>query len=80
MHIFGLFFLVSISIAFKLSYIWINLAYNVTSCDLDRLNTARRAFITLICGPRSHYPSQCGPCIGLNLRPLLYLLYLEGYE
>jgi hypothetical protein len=35
-------------------------------------NAARRAVFILICGPRRHFPSQCGPCIVLSLRPLLY--------
>jgi len=56
-----------------LSHFLINPAFDAATLDFGLLNGARRAFFTLICDPRRHFPSHCGPSIVLSLRPLIYV-------
>jgi len=58
---------------FKLSHFWSNSPYILT---LGFTMRPAEPFFIIICGPRRQFSSQCGPCIVLSLRPLLYYLSL----
>jgi hypothetical protein len=68
-------FLISMSIALQIKPFLIDLSYYATSLDFGPFDAARRVIFTIICGPQGNFPSQCGPCEALSLRPLVYMLF-----
>jgi hypothetical protein len=66
-HIFGLFSSFQYQMLFKLSHLYINLAYYAASLDFGLLYAARRDFFTLICGLRRRFSGRCENILALAL-------------